>query len=88
MPEFALRTKLEPPLGNHRLQTLVQGHNLRLLDELQEVGRHQHLGPENQDSQHMLDQPRVDQPERLGEGSKIGRSPKVVRRGCCEGNGG
>ena len=36
---------------------LVQGHKLRLLDEA--GGRaEQHLGPENQDSQHRLDQPR------------------------------
>ena len=35
-----------------------QGHTLRLLDEAREVGRHQHPGPENQDSQHMIDQPR------------------------------
>ena len=33
---------------------LGQGNSLRLLDEAQEVGRHQHPGPENQDSQHMI----------------------------------
>ena len=36
---------------------LGQGHTLNLLDEAREVGRHQHPGPENQDSQHMIDQP-------------------------------
>ena len=37
---------------------LGQGHTLRLLDAAWDVGRHQHPGPENQDSQHMIDQPR------------------------------
>ena len=37
---------------------LVQGHKLRVVDAVQEVGHHKYPGPENQDSQHMLDQPR------------------------------
>ena len=37
---------------------LGQGQTLRLLDEAREVGRHQHAGLGNQDSQHMIDQPR------------------------------
>ena len=44
-------------------QMLGQGHTLRLLDEAQEVRRHQHPGPENQDSEHMLDQPRGSFPD-------------------------
>ena len=40
---------------------LVQGHNLRLLDEARDVGYHP--GPENQDSRHMLDQPRGSFPD-------------------------
>ena len=36
----------------------VQGTLLRLLDEAQEVGHQQHAGPENQDSQHIVNQPR------------------------------
>ena len=40
-----------------------QGHTLRLLDEAREVGRHQHPGPENQDSQHMIGQPRGSFPD-------------------------
>ena len=39
------------------------GHTLRLLDEARELGRHQHPGPENQDSQHMIDQPRGSFPD-------------------------
>ena len=39
-------------------EMLGQGHTLRLLDEAREVGRDQHPGPENQESQHMIDQPR------------------------------
>ena len=35
-------------------QMLVQGHNLRLLDEARQVGHQRHPGPEKQDSQHML----------------------------------
>ena len=37
---------------------LVQGHTLTLLDEAWEVGHQRHPGPENQDRQHMLNQPR------------------------------
>ena len=44
---------------------LGQGHTLRLLDEARDVGRHQHPGPENQDSQHMIDKPRGSFPEDL-----------------------
>ena len=43
---------------------LGQGHTLRLLDEAREVGRHRHPGPENQDSQRMIDQPRGSFPEK------------------------
>ena len=42
---------------------LGEGHSLRLLDEAREVVRHQHPGPENQDSQHMIDQLRGSDPE-------------------------
>ena len=42
---------------------LGQGHTLRLLEEAQEVRRHQYPEPENQDSQHMIDQPRGSFPE-------------------------
>ena len=45
-------------------QMLGQGHTLRLLDEAREVGCRQHPGPENQDSQHMIDQPRGSFPEK------------------------
>ena len=38
-------------------EMLGQGRHLRLLDEAREMGHHQHPGPENQDSQHMLNQP-------------------------------
>ena len=44
---------------------LFQGHTLRLLDEAQEVGHHQHPGPQSQDSQQMLDQPRGSFPDLL-----------------------
>ena len=50
---------LEGPLK----ELLVQGHNLRLLYEVREVGYHQHPGPENHDCQHMLDQPRGSFPD-------------------------
>ena len=43
---------------------LGQGHILRLLDEAQELGHYQHPGPENQDSQHMIAQPRGSFPEK------------------------
>ena len=39
------------------------GHTLRVLDEAREVGRYQHPGLENQDSQHMIDQPRGSFPD-------------------------
>ena len=39
-------------------QMLGQGHTLRLLDEAREAGHNQHPGPENQDSQHIIDQPK------------------------------
>ena len=39
-------------------QMLVQGDNLGLLDEAWELGHQQRPGPENQDSQHTLNQPR------------------------------
>ena len=42
---------------------LDQGHTLGLLDEAREVGRHQHPGPEDQDSEHMIDQPRGSFPD-------------------------
>ena len=39
-------------------QMLGQGHTLRLLDEAREEEHDQHPAPENQDSWHMIDQPR------------------------------
>ena len=42
-----------------------QGLTLRLLDEPREVGRDRHPRPENQDSQHMIDQPRGSFPDLL-----------------------
>ena len=36
----------------------AQGHTLRVLDDPREVERHHNPGPENQDSQHMIDEPR------------------------------
>ena len=48
-----------------KTKMLVQVHNLRLLDEAREVAHYQHLGPENQDSQHMLDQPRGSFPQSI-----------------------
>ena len=53
-------------LKGHESKMLGQGHTLRLLDEAQEVGHHQHPGPENQDSQHMIDQPRGSFPDGKG----------------------
>ena len=50
-------------------QMLGQGHTLRLLDEAREVGRHQHPRPENQDSRHMIDQPRGSFPDERLRGS-------------------
>ena len=47
----------------HERKILGQGHSLRLLDEAREVGHHQHPGPENQDNQHMIDQPRGSFPD-------------------------
>ena len=37
----------------------------------EEVGRHQHPGPENQDSQHMIDQPRGSFPEKSCPGDFV-----------------
>ena len=42
---------------------LGQGHTLRLPDEALEVEHHQRPGPENQDSQHMIDQLRGSFPD-------------------------
>ena len=53
-------------------QTLVRGHNLRLLDEAREVGHQQHPGPENQDGQHILDQPRQGSPGSVRFGYGLG----------------
>ena len=39
------------------------GHNLSVLNEAWKVGHQQHPGPENQDSQHMLNQPRKFSPD-------------------------
>ena len=44
---------------------LGQGHTLRLLDEARKVGHDQHPGPENQDSQHMIDEPRGSFPDSI-----------------------
>ena len=68
---------------------LVQGHSLRVLDEAREVGRHQHFEPENQDIQHMLDQPRgaISRPALSGGMDwwrmewPFSRVPKIVFRG-------
>ena len=59
---------------------LGQGHTWRLLDEAGEVGRHQHPGPENQDSQHMIDQPRgsFPEPKKVRLTNFSGRSPELV----------
>ena len=58
-------------------QMLVQGNSLRVLDEVREVGHHQYPGPENHDSQHMLDQPRGSFPERSV------RAKLVLQNLCC-----
>ena len=45
-------------------QMLVQGHIMRLVNEAREVGHCQRPRQENQDTQHMLDQPRGSFPEK------------------------
>ena len=69
-------------------QMLGQGHTLRLLDEARELGRHQHPGPENQDSQHMIDQPRGFFPEIGPFGEGVAATPLQHtrnRRESCDG---
>ena len=72
---------------------LVQGHNheSEAPDEGQEVGHHhQHPGPENQDGQHMLDQPRpssLEARDREGLGDSLEdalgiQGPKGPRDSC------
>ena len=48
-----------------------QGAHLEVPECTSGVGRHQHAGPENQDSQHMIDQPaKSKRGRREGDGKK------------------
>ena len=46
------------------------------MDEAREVGHHQHPAPENQDSEHMIDQPRGSFFEMVSGGVWFGSSPQ------------